>query len=104
MVPAAIGSMQLDVGEGYAWFERFDAGSPAKRKPMQLQLVIDQGSRSDGRRRRAEKPETDHGRRDSLEVLGVGKEGEYLGAGPRDDLRSLETIGSCHRALLPCSP
>ena len=73
--------------------ELLDPGSPPDGDSIEVQFIVDEGAgpHDDGAGR--EDAKAQKGRRDALEVVGVGEEGKDLGPGPGKEDGALETVG-----------
>jgi hypothetical protein len=85
MVPAAIRAGELDVSEGGDGVEGFDACAPVERDAEETELIVDEGSGVHEDGARGEDVEVKECGGDSLEVFGVGEEGEDFFSGPGNE-------------------
>lgn len=92
MVPAAIGSGELDVSEGGDGLEGFDECLPVEGDDEETELVVDEGSGVHGDGARSEDVEVEKGWGDSLEVFDIGEEGEDFFSGTGDEEGSVEIV------------
>ncbi len=91
VLPEQEGAAALDVDESARRLPGDDLGAPADRDPEEAEPVAE--ARADGELvRRLDDPEAQPRRRDPLQILRVGEEGERLLDRDGNDLGSFEDV------------
>ena len=96
VVPERVRAVELGVDEAHARLPLLDPRQPADREPVQGQAVLDQRADAHLDRPRGDDVERQPGRRDRLEVAGVGEEREDLVGRALEALLAVERVMAEH--------
>ena len=100
VAPEPVRAPHLRVHEAAPGLPDLDAREPVDTPPVQFEPVLDQRPRRHRDRPGRHHPEAEPGRRDRLEVEGVGEEGEDLAARPGQELIAFQYVNHRPRIFM----